>query len=149
MWFRGTPCSEYSWEISEGGLGLEKHILLAFMTCIWGNVTHLHVSSVCKCRLQCTFDQTLIIGPSSFLDFDLVLSSCQPTTLLLCCFPSLCVEMATAWRCLSQHSKMHKMHQSLDLGLLTLFFSIFFGGGCFFLKHWVFFTEACHFNVGH
>lgn len=43
------------------------------------------VRSQCVCALTCTFDQTSIIGPSSSLDFDSALSSCQPTTLLLCC----------------------------------------------------------------
>lgn len=37
---------------------------------------------VCMCGCTCTFDQIFIIGPSSSLDFDLVLSSCQPTTFL-------------------------------------------------------------------
>lgn len=42
------------------------------------------------CVLPCTFDQTFIIGPCSLLDFEPLLSSCQPTTLLLYFFLILC-----------------------------------------------------------
>ena len=39
---------------------------------------------VCVCWCGCVLTCTLIIGPSSSLDFDSALSSCQPTTFLLC-----------------------------------------------------------------
>ena len=78
----------YLWDFSKRGLFLEAHILCSpFMTCgSAGSVTHMHVRSlcVCVCGTGCVLTCTLIIGPSSSLDFDSALSSCQPTTFLLC-----------------------------------------------------------------
>lgn len=78
---------------------------------LWGMLTmwmselrlHVRVRACVNMRQrgrECPFDQAFMIVPDSSLDFDLALSSCQPSTFPLSSF-HFCVETTTALWCLT------------------------------------------------
>lgn len=109
------------------------------MLTMWMSELRLHVCVRACVNMrqrgrECPFDQAFIIVPDSSLDFDLALSSCQPSTFPLSSF-HFCVETTTALWCLTSR-------QSTPIVLSFVIF-VFTG------KSWPFLPGARYCGVDH